>query len=125
MLLQPAGADQTSLTSSAWHLTSTTFDGQTRAAVGDVELDLPDPAVPAGEAVLPEQRPGHRAEAARLTVRFLRTSLARPCPYGPPGTQEQNAAIDSVLNGTVTWVIDGNRLTLSRGDGTLVFTRRP
>ena len=124
VLLQPPGAEQSSLTSSAWHLTSTTTDGQTRPAVGDVVLTFPTPQSLLLKRCYQSGTPV-TVQSTTLTVRFLRTTLARPCPSGPPGTQEQNAALDSVLSGTVTWVIDGNRLTLSKGAGSLVFTRRP
>ena len=96
VLLQPVGAEQSSLTSSAWQLTSTTFDGQTRAAVGDVELAFPTPQSLLVKRCYQSSAPV-TVQKSTLTVRFLRTSLARPCPYGPPGTQTQNAAIDSVL----------------------------
>ena len=59
-----------------------------------------------------------------LTVRDLHVTEALPCPSGPPGTQQQNDFIDSVLHGDLTWSVTGDRLTVSRGSDSLVFRRR-
>ncbi len=65
VLLQPPGAEQSSLTSSAWHLTQ--HDDRRADAPGcrRCRLDLPDPAVLAAEALLPERVPRSRCGAAR------------------------------------------------------------
>ncbi len=110
------------LTGSRWRLVSTAHSASNRRAVGSVVLSFPS------DRQLTVDRcytSGAQVEVgdSSLVVVDLHTTIARPCPSGPPGTQQQNRVIDSVLAGEVMWSIDASRLTLSADGASLTFRR--
>lgn len=110
------------LAGSRWRLTATAQGTTSRAAVGTVVLSFPaedrltvDRCYTSGARVA--------VGASSLTVRRLHTTIARPCPSGPPGTQQQNDIIDSVLTADPLWSIVGRSLVLTGNGASLTFRR--
>jgi heat shock protein HslJ len=123
LVLERSGGNVADLTGSTWQLTGTEHDAAASSAIGDTTLRFPD------ESTLSITR-CYTSQASvdvvtdSMTVSGLHVTKALPCPSGPAGTQEQNNFIDSVLNGDVSWSIDGDQLTITNGTNGLTFTRR-
>lgn len=113
------------LTGTSWRLAATTpLTNRSKGEVGTVDLRFNG-----GQALTItrcyESGASVTIAAGTMTVRGLHTTLARPCPSGPRGTQQQNDFIDGVLNGELTWSVIGGELRIARTDvGILTFTRR-
>jgi hypothetical protein len=120
--LRAVGGVPSDLTGSRWRLISTARGNSSRTAVGSVVLSFPS-----AQQLIVERC---YTSSAKVEVSYssfiafnLHTTIARPCPSGPPGTQQQNHVIDSVLAGQVMWSIDANTLTLSADGASLTFRR--
>lgn len=120
--LVAVGGIRSDLTDSTWRLIATSHGNLSRSAVGIVTLSFPandrlqvDRCYTSGAFVA--------VGDSSLTVFRLHTTLARPCPSGPPGTQEQNQTIDHVLTSEPLWSIVDNTLTLTGGEASLTFRR--
>jgi hypothetical protein len=116
------GGIPSDLTGSTWRLTSTSQSNVSRTAVGSVVLSFPsadrltvDRCYASGARVT--------VGDSSFTVSDLHTTVARPCPSGPPGTSRQNETIDSVLTSEPLWSIVGNTLTLSGNNASVTFRR--
>ncbi len=122
--LRAIGGIPADLTSATWRLTGTAQGATETTAVGSVVLTFPKGTqiqlvrcyTSAGRLYLGD---------SSFSVANFRTTVALPCPSGPPGTQQQNDFLDQLLSGgEVTWSIVGDTLTLNRdGAGQAIFVR--
>ncbi len=110
------------LTGSRWRLISTARANSSSTAVGSVMLSFPSARQLTVERCYTSGAQVEVGDSA-LVVFDLHTTIARPCPSGPPGTQQQNQIIDSVLAGEVMWSIAGDTLTLSADGSSLTWRR--
>ena len=125
LVLTASGDDVAALVGRTWQLTGTQHGSTTSSAIGDVTLWFPDDKTLSITRCYTSQAQVEIYITGVMTVRGLHVTRALPCPSGPPGTQEQNDLIDSVLRGEVAWSIDGDQVMISNSAEALVFTRRP
>ncbi len=123
--LRAIGGIPSELTGPTWRLTGTAQGATATTAVGSVVLTFP-----AGKRVqlvrCYTSSGGLYLGDSSFSVANFRTTVALPCPSGPPGTQQQNDFLDRLFSGgEVTWAVVGDTLTLSRdGVGQAIFTRK-
>jgi heat shock protein HslJ len=131
LVYRAASADGTDLVGRAWTLTGTekqsggSSTGASAAGESVVRFDGQ------GGFTLEHRCYVRQGEAqvasGTVTLSNVRLKSAHPCPYTGTQDQEQreNELVDSVLTGTVSWSLDGNRLTISNGGTTLTFEAAP
>jgi heat shock protein HslJ len=122
--LRAIGGIRSDLTSATWRLAGTAQGATETTAVGSVVLSFPNGTqiqlvrcyTSSGKLYLGD---------SSFSVSNFHTTVALPCPSGPPGTQQQNDFLSRLFSGEVTWAIVGDTLTLSRdGVGQAIFVRK-
>ena len=122
--LRAIGGIRSDLTGPTWRLISTASGASARTAVGTVDLSFP--AATRLQLVRCYTSSGKLYLGnSSFSVANFRTTVALPCPSGPPGTRQQNDFLDRLFSGEVTWAVVGDTLTLSRdGVGQAIFGRK-